>query len=326
MSKPKTFWQTYSWVGVAILCLAVYGILQSTWLLDTLKGWGYEPALNVAMIEADLDLTDDGRRIFRATQPLVESSDDFNEHCNSHDAEVSLLGCYTDGKIYIYEIQMSQLESANKVTAAHELLHAAWERMGKRERNQVSEWLQQLYQDRREWFDSELEVYDEADKIEEMYTRAGTKLADLPEELEAHYAKYFRNRAQIVQFYQDYEAPFLALQLEMDELADKIDTIGQRIETERELYLQDLADLDVRIDQFNQCAATANCFSTEAEFTRRRSALLAERTALENMRTELNAKIAENNQRVQDYRERRAQLGELSNAMNSNIKLVETIK
>lgn len=175
-------------------------------------------------------------------------------------------------------------------------------------------------------FDDELEIYDDADRIEEMYTRAGTKLAELPAELEQHYAKYFRNRAVIVQFYQDYEAPFLVLQLEMEELAEQINVIGEQIEAERKTYMQDLEDLDARIDKFNTCAETAGCFTTEAEFARQRQALLAERTNLENVRADLNAKIAENNQRIQDYRERQLQLGELNDAMNSNIELMETVR
>lgn len=326
MSKPKTFWQKYCWVAVVALCVATYAVLQSPWLLDTLKGFGYEPAENVAQIEADLELTGAGRRIFAATRPTVEGSTEFNEHCRSHDAEVSLLGCYTDGRIYIYEITLAQLATANKVTAAHELLHAAWERMGASERRQVSDSLEQLYRERSEWFDDELEVYAEDERIEEMYTRAGTKLAELPDELEKHYAKYFQNRAQIVQYYQDYEAPFLVLQLEMEELAEQIETTAGEIERERTEYLSDVQDLDTRIDQFNACAETAGCFATEAEFTGRRNILLAERTHLENARTALNEKIAQNNQRVEDYLERQAELGKLNRAMNSNIQLVETIK
>ncbi len=324
-NKPKSFWQRYAWAGVVVLCLATYAVLQSPWLMDTLKGWGYEPAEKVVAIESDLQLTAAGRRIFAATRPTVEGSREFNEHCDSHDAEISLLGCYIDGRIYIYEIELAQLASANKVTAAHELLHAVWERMGESERRQVSGWLDQVYNERREWFEGELEVYDAEDRREEIYARAGTKLADLPDELENHYAKYFQNRAAIVQFYQDYEAPFLALQLEMEELFDQIQAVSEEVELGRETYLRDLEKLDAKIDQFNACAETAGCFVSQAEFTRQRQALLAEREHLEAVRAELNEKIAQNNQRIQDYRERQLQLGELNNAMNSNIELVETI-
>ncbi len=324
-NKPKSFWQRYAWAGVVVLCLATYVVLQSSWLMDTLKAWGYEPAEKVVAIESDLQLTAAGRRIFAATRPTVEGSMEFNEHCDSHDAEISLLGCYIDGRIYIYEIELAQLAPANKVTAAHELLHAVWERMGESERRQVSGWLDQVYNERREWFEGELEVYDAEDRREEIYARAGTKLADLPDELENHYAKYFQNRAVIVQFYQDYEAPFLALQLEMEELFDQIQAVSEEVELGRETYLRDLEKLDAKIDQFNACAETAGCFASQAEFTRQRQALLAEREHLEAVRAELNGKIAQNNQRIQDYRERQLQLGELNNAMNSNIELVETI-
>ncbi len=324
-NKPKSFWQRYAWAGVVVLCLATYAVLQSSWLMDTLKGWGYEPAEKVVAIESDLQLTAAGRRIFAATRPTVEGSREFNEHCDSHDAEISLLGCYIDGRIYIYEIELAQLASANKVTAAHELLHAVWERMGESERRQVSGWLDQVYNERREWFEGELEVYDAEDRREEIYARAGTKLADLPDELENHYAKYFQNRAVIVQFYQDYEAPSLALQLEMEELFDQIQAVSEEVELGRETYLRDLEKLDAKIDQFNACAETAGCFVSQAEFTRQRQALLAEREHLEAVRAELNGKIAQNNQRIQDYRERQLQLGELNNAMNSNIELLETI-
>lgn len=292
-NKPKSFWQRYAWAGVVVLCLATYVVLQSSWLMDTLKAWGYEPAEKVVAIESDLQLTAAGRRIFAATRPTVEGSREFNEHCDSHDAEISLLGCYIDGRIYIYEIELAQLASANKVTAAHELLHAVWERMGESERRQVSGWLDQVYNERREWFEGELEVYDAEDRREEIYARAGTKLADLPDELENHYAKYFQNRAVIVQFYQDYEAPFLALQLEMEELFDQIQAVSEEVELGRETYLRDLEKLDAKIDQFNACAETAGCFASQAEFTRQRQALLAEREHLEAVRAELNGKIAQ---------------------------------
>ena len=239
---------------------------------------------------------------------------------------MSLLGCYTDGRIYIYEIELAQLASANKVTAAHELLHAAWERMGKSERRAVSELLEQLYQEQREWFDDELEVYDGDERLEEIYARAGTKLKDLPAELETHYAKYFQNRLKIVQFYQDYEAPFLALRSEMEDLAEQINLIAAEIEAERVKYLQDLEELEAQINRFNACANRVGCFTDEAEFARQRGTLLVGQVSLEQRREELNEKITVNNQRIENYRVRQEELGELSSAMNSNIEPVETLK
>ena len=77
----------------------------------------------------------------KATQPVLEARESFNEHCDSHKTELSLLGCYTEGKIYVYEITEERLSASNKVTLAHELLHAAWERMGASEREEIREML-----------------------------------------------------------------------------------------------------------------------------------------------------------------------------------------
>lgn len=79
-------------------------------------------------------------------------------------------------------------------------------------------------------------------------------------------------------------------------------------------------DLDKRIDIFNECADRAGCFQSQAEFMRQRNELLAEKEELERMRTGLNTKITENNQRIVVYREKQAALGKLGDALNSNIE------
>lgn len=316
----KSIWQQWS-IGLIVgLVLVVAWAASEPFVQDTWKGFAYAPTAEVDEARADLELTSAGERIFKAVNPSLESRDDFNTHCNSHDADVSLLGCYTDGRIYVYEITEEQLQTANKVTLAHELLHAVWERLKPQERKELTIELETLYEQKREWFDQELELYDESARIEEMYTRAGTKLADLPTVLEQHYAKYFQNRAKIVQYYQDYEAPFLVLQMELTDLATKIETVRAEIEAERLVYTQDVAKLDVRIAQFNSCADTAGCFVSEADFANQRAILVKERDALEARRQQLNDKIDENNQRIEDYLARQAALGELNDAMNSNIE------
>lgn len=318
----KPFWQRQQWSIALIvgLLLVVAWAASEPFVQDFWKGLGYEPTPEVAAAQADLALTSTGERIFKATNPVLEGRDDFNTHCNSHDVDVSLLGCYVDGRIYVYEITEEQLKAANKVTLAHELLHAAWERMKPNEREEIGLELEKLYMKERAWFDKELEAYDTSVWVEEMYTRAGTKLEDLPEVLEEHYAQYFRERARLVKYYQEYEAPFLVLQMELETLADKIETVRAEIEAERLAYIEDVEALDVRIERFNSCAELAGCFTDEVEFNRQRAVLVSERNALESRREKLNAKIDENNQRIEDYRERQEALGELNDAMNSNIE------
>lgn len=322
----KSFLQKYYGVFVGIFAALLIWTVCGNSLQDFWLGLGYEPSSKEVAIRDDLELTGRGERIFNATKMQLEDSNSFNQHCESHSKEISLLGCYTDGKIYVYEITNQQLIAANRVTAAHELLHAAWERMNFWERDELEDLLEAVYRENQDWFEKELEYYDEAERLEEVYTRAGTKLSDLPEELEEHYAKFFRNRGKIVQFYQEYEAPFLVLQLELEELAEKIEQVSKEIEAEREVYYNEVEALNQEIMAFNNCAGVAGCFSSEGEFTARRKAIVTRQEQIEASREKLNQKITENNERIVTYRERQAELGDLNDAMNSNIELIEIVE
>ncbi len=316
------FWQKYYWLGLAMLALAIIWAVRQPAVQDFWLGLGYEADAKVQEISDALELTNSGKHILKATRPVVESADGFNAHCNSHNADISLLGCYVDGKIYVYEVTAERLVAANRVTMAHELLHAIWARLDEREQREVTELLEQVYAEKQAWFDEELKAYEDKDRIEEIYTRAATKLTDLPEALERHYARYFRNRRQIVAFYEEYEAPFLELKLEMEELVKMIEQVRGEIETDKEQYLARVEALDKEIGEFNVCADQVGCFTNEEDFAEARNALLAKKTALEAERGALNQKIMENNERIEKYREQQLMLGELNDAMNSNIEPV----
>lgn len=302
-------------VVAAIACVAV----RTTTVQDLLAGMGYEASAKVGEIVGEIELTKKGERILRATRPSLEGKSEFNAHCQNGNEATSLLGCYAGGKIYVFEVTEEKLEKANRVTLAHELLHAAWERMSEGERDRVKSLLDEVYEQKRDWFEDELKAYSEAQRTEEIYTRVGTKVRDLPEELEKHYAQYFANREKIVEFYEEYEAPFLELKVELTQLAAKIQQVRDEIDAGRDEYTKAVAELDAKIDQFNTCAAEAGCFASQGEFNTRRGELLAEKAALEERRNELNAKITENNERIVKYREMAGELAELNEAMDSRL-------
>lgn len=305
-------------LGVAVALLIVE-LFQQPLVQDTWRGLWYEPDEKVQAIEDDLELTGTGKRIFAATHPALEDKDSFNEHCESYNREVSLLGCYVDGEIHVYEVTRENLTDSNKVTMAHELLHAAWERTNANEKEEIKELLEGVRQENEEWFEEELKAYTDESKMEEIWTRAGTKLRDLPEELEKAYGKYFQDRARIVGFYESYQAPFKELQARNEKLKTEILTTKDQIATEREGYLAAMAELDMAIDSFNACADETGCFTT-SEFQRERERLVTERERLEQVREELNARIDENNAKVVEYQENQLALGELVDAMNSKVE------
>lgn len=328
VKKKTSFWKEWGWViALGATALGVW-LMGNQFVRDLWNGWGYEPEGIVAEIEESLALTKDARRIFRATRPTVNNDvTDFNQACpnfeKNSEQDFIVLGCYADGRIHVYEITHEGLKDGNKTTMGHELLHAVWARLDEKEREQVKVWLDEVYAANKEWFDEQLESYDEEARQEEIYTRAGTTVADLPAGLEEHYAGYFTNRAQVVEYYQNYRAPFELLVGEIEDLNTKIKAVRAETDAERERYRNGVADLNRRITKFNDCADTAGCFASEAQFERQRAALNAERDQLESNRQTLNAKIEANNARVEKAKALREDLGELTRAIDSRPEEVE---
>lgn len=309
-------------IVVVAVMLAVNFVVQNRTVRDVFAGMWFQPSAQMATMAGELELTATGERILKATQPVLEGQESFNEHCDSHESELSLLGCYTEGKIYVYEITEERLAASNKVTLAHELLHAAWERMSFSEQEEIRGLLEEVRRENEEWFRTELVAYTEEAQMEEVWTRAGTKLRDLPAALEAKYARYFRNRLRIVEFYEEYQAPFRELQARNEELRKLIFAMKDEIERERDEYLAAVAVLDAEVDEFNRCADEPGCFATDAEFEDKRAGLEEARARLLKERERLNAKIDENNARVEEYQANQMMLGELTDAMNSNAEKV----
>lgn len=307
-------------VVATVLIVAACGILRSTLVQDWWRGWLYEEPENVSILREELELTGKGERIFKASHPmLVSEPSTFNFYCGEHEDDVYLSGCYTQGKIYVYEVAREELKDSNKVTAAHELLHAAWLRMGERERYAVEEMLAEVKATNAEWVEEETKLYYETERLEELYVRAGTKLKELPVELEEHYAKYFKNRQQIVEFYENYQTPFRELQAKGQEIKRELDELQESLKIGRKDYQERVDWLEQEIDEFNQCADTAGCFSSRESFEQERAELASEQASLEALRTELNEQIERNNALINEYKKSQEDLGALNASMNSNM-------
>src|SRR6478736_1781625 len=116
------------WIGwiVAGLLLLVSGwmVMERQLVIDTVQYHQFAPSSQVANIAERIELTDKAEFTFYASHPLVEGRDGFNQHCQRQEASSPILGCYTGGQIFIYDVNDERLDGIEEVTAAHELLHA----------------------------------------------------------------------------------------------------------------------------------------------------------------------------------------------------------
>jgi len=304
-------------ISFVLLLVATFTLLFNyNFIIDTLSTIGYSASPEIDAIEQRLALTDSARLVYRASSPALEGREDFNRHCQSHSSEVSILGCYTNRAIYLYQISEPSLNGIVESTAAHELLHGIWARLGAFDQAKLSSALQDFYQAHPELAE-ELSEYDEDELLDEIHARIGTEYADLPEALEVHYAKYFQNQDAIVSYYQQYSAEFSNLKNRLEELDATIEEKQSHVERLQADYETDASELNSAIDEFNSCADTPGCF-TEATFSARRAELLSAQADLESLYSELSTAIDDYNHLVDEYNANVLRSRTLENAVNSN--------
>ena len=312
----------YLFLGLVIVAMAVV-FLNRQWFLDFFRGMQYKPSVEMSAIRDSLQLTDRGNFLFNAAQPELEESDVFNAYCRTGDEEIAILGCYTADNIYIYNITEKELDGIRELTTAHELLHVVFARMPEGEKGDLKQALDKVYTDNKDILEGDLESYDEAERFEELYVRAGTEVKKLPDVLEKHYAAVFKDQDKIVDYYNKYIAVFREIKAEFDKLSSEMETLNQTIEQKTKEYEIGAAQLNAEIGEFNACAETAGCFSSEYVFWTRRSNLINQQTQLDNAYNEINALIDQYNDDVEKYNANVMRNDKLNSIINSSEKVEE---
>ena len=302
---------------VILVIILVLFLTNKTAVIDWFKGIGYNPTPAMLEVKNSLNLTPEGDRIFRATRALLASRDDFNNSCESHDEAVSVLGCYTGDRIYVYNVEDETLKGIRESTSAHELLHAVWVRLTGIEKSKLVPFLESAYKNHPEMQET-INSYPEEEQIGELYVRLATQVKDLPAELEAHYAKYFADQDAVAAFYESYIAPFNELKAKIKQLKSELDALEKEIKDRSDALDARLKTFDEDVDEFNSCADTAGCFTSNWEFASRRAELVAEQTAINAENSSLNSLIDEYNQKADVYNSSIARSSDLQNLINSN--------
>ena len=321
MAKQVGIFRRLKWVVlIALIGVLVAVFLNRQWIYDFWRGKTYNPSSEMVRIREDLGLTDHGEFLFNAAWPELNSSAEFNAYCRDGDDEVAVLGCYTSGDIHVYDITEEELDGLRELTTAHELLHVVWARMDDEERRSLTTALTQTFDANKELLESELDAYDTSEKQEELYVRAGTEIKNLPDSLEKHYAKIFKDQDKVVDFYEKYIKVFRELEAELDTLESEIKILGEEIEQKTQDYEQRSEQLNADIVSFNSCAEVEGCFSGQGEFYAKRWALVNEQNVLEGLYNEINELIDGYNSKVELYNADVLRGEDLQKVINSSAK------
>lgn len=199
---------------LALLSFPVLVYLNAQALSDWWQLRGYTPSAAVTALASEDTMTPYARHVFYVNHPDLESNAaQFRSDCNETEQTI-VLGCYHSDQrgIFVYDVHDPRLAGVQQVTAAHEMLHAAYDRLSGQDRHNVDIMMQSYYSsvtDQR-IIDTinDYKKTEPNDVVNEMHSIFGTEVADLPAPLEHYYAKYFTNRQAIAAYANSYQAEF----------------------------------------------------------------------------------------------------------------------
>lgn len=311
-------------VSLAIITLSVVVIWQRQYITDSLRASMYTPSTEIAALVEATRMSERGELVFYASQPELNGTQAFNERCGDSQTESMVLGCYVGGTIYVFDADNPEIASIEEVTAAHEMLHAAYERLRGDEKRQVDALLSAQaasLADSPE-FTERIAPYrglSDDDRLNELHSIFGTEYRDLPDELEAHYQIFFEERDMVVALYRDYADVFRQLRTQPNQLASQLDQLASSINQQSEQYRRDSTALGQRIEQFNQRAEQTGGFSSQAEFEAARNQLVNESNRLDAVYNQIQSSVDNYETKRREYDGVAAHLSELNNSIDSSL-------
>ena len=232
-----------------------------------------QPTVEVTAFANRLLLTEEGREVFFSAGPIVRAAPQYEVDCRTFGSDDT--GCYSDGRIVIFERRDPRLDGMMEVTAAHELLHAAWERMTSDERAFLEPSIRAAFAtipDMESTIAGYLDYYgvtsvDNPQMLDEMHSFVGTDVVPVDPALEAHYSRFFADRPSVVALNDvsrlaQLRARFDQINARMGELNAAADALGARIEAGA------VADYSTAVTEFNANVTEQNALIAEFDLGR----------------------------------------------------------
>jgi len=234
---PKAFKYLLNTFLIATLAAGGYfAYIYHNEILDWYYLRDYKPPAEVATLADQAGMTDQARRLFYRTRPQIDmTKPELVRDCMIKGEKTLELGCYiSTNNIYVFNISDPDLKTEMTVTAGHEMLHAVYQRMGLEEKRRINAELEAVaagitdpkFHERM----AEYERTQPGSRANELHSILGTEYPNLTPELEAHYAKYFQDRSQIVSYSQQFDKTFDGLHAEIVQLDGAISARRQTMD------------------------------------------------------------------------------------------------
>ena len=289
---------------------------------DQFTVWNYSPDSAIAAYAERSTMTDEGRFLFYASRPEIAGAGEFDTHCSSQLEDIGILGCYQHAgkRIYLFDVTDDRLDGIEEVVAAHEMLHAAWDRMSADERDALGPLLEATAATKSDdpEFASTLEYYAQAEpgeRLNELHSIIGTEFGELSPELEAHYAEYFTDRSALVALHDTSHAVFQQQQDAIDAIVAQLDELQTSVDADYTTYNTGYDQLNADIADFN-ARASGGDFTSQSQFNSERNALVQRQSDLDTLYATIQERADQYDVLVAQLNDLNAQVDELNQSIN----------
>jgi hypothetical protein len=308
-------------ISTVVVAAALLIFFHRQTILDQILLWRYTPGSDIERISDELELTPVGERYFYVSRPQLLTKDDFNRYCQSRSERSIILGCYVSQRIYVYQVNDERLPYVEEVTAAHEMLHAAYERLGKGERERIDKLLQQTVNDLTdERLLNLVDLYQESEPgelLNEMHAILGTEAQTLPAELEEYYQRYFSNRAEIVEMARSYDKVFVDLRAKQQSLVSRVKALADQITQRNNEFNTRVEAFQADVSAFN-AKAQGGGFTSDQEYNQQRAILEGRQADLNAERDKINDMIADLKKMQDELRSLAFEAASLNQSLDSH--------
>jgi beta-mannanase len=221
-------------------------------------------------------------------------------------------------------VQDARLNGIEEVTAAHEMLHAAYDRLSTSERGRIDSLTSQAFaalaDERIKQVIEQYRARDATVVPNELHSILGTEVRELPPELDQYYAKYFTDRSKVVEFSEHYEGEFTKRKAQVEAYDAQLATLKGEIDAAQKSLENQADDLQRERKRLDAQLAAGNYETYNAAVPGFNARVRAYNTAV----TVAEAKIKQHNDIVKTRNAITVEEAELQKALDSRIQTQTT--
>lgn len=307
---------------VIVLALVAITVTHARAISDYVRLYNYHPDVVVEQLATQTTMTPEARHLFYVNHPAIDDRSNFNGECNKEGEQTIVLGCYhsVDRGIFIFHVTDARLNGVEQVTAAHETLHAAYDRLSSSERKKIDAELQNFYdtQVHDQRIRDTMAAYQKSepnDVQNEMHSIFATEIGTLTPDLESYYKQYFTNREAVVQYADSYQQEFTSRQDQVKSYDTQLAALKTEIDQNTSSLKSQESDINAMQRQMESDRGQGNTVAYNAQVTTYNAKVDQYNALIHETQTE----IAQYNQVVATRNSLALEVRELTQSINSSL-------